>query len=138
MQTFLPYSSFYRSARCLDYRRLGKQRVEAMQILHTLQGKNQGWKNHPAVLMWEGHEWALGQYMNTCIREWIDRGYKNTMAFYDEPKPENDKPIYPEWLGDLEFHTSHQSNLLRKDLEWYGSFGWDVPDCLPYVWPVRK
>jgi hypothetical protein len=34
-------------------------------------------------------------------------------------------------------HDSHRSNLLRKDPQWYGQFGWTVPDDLPYVWPVR-
>ena len=33
MQTFLPYSDFIKTARCLDYKRLGKQRVEAKRIL---------------------------------------------------------------------------------------------------------
>ena len=33
MQTFLPYSSFTESAKILDWRRLGKQRVEGMQII---------------------------------------------------------------------------------------------------------
>ena len=35
MQTFLPYPDFARSARCLDNRRLGKQRVESYQILRA-------------------------------------------------------------------------------------------------------
>ena len=42
----------------------------------------------------------------------------------------------PSWLGDLDFHASHRSNLLRKDPEWYGQFGWNDPHDLPYVWPV--
>lgn len=29
MQTFLPYPDFKKSAQCLDYRRLGKQRVDS-------------------------------------------------------------------------------------------------------------
>lgn len=36
MQTFLPYSDFKKTAKCLDYKRLGKQRVEAWQIYETL------------------------------------------------------------------------------------------------------
>ena len=36
MQTFLPYPDFARSAQALDMRRLGKQRVEVLQILGTL------------------------------------------------------------------------------------------------------
>ncbi|KAL3696168.1 hypothetical protein R1sor_010244 [Riccia sorocarpa] len=36
LNTFLPYSSFERSIQCLDNRRLGKQRVEAKQILNVI------------------------------------------------------------------------------------------------------
>jgi len=54
MQTFLPQISFKESAECLDNRRLGKQRVEAMQIMKALLLPEYGWKNHPAVKMWKG------------------------------------------------------------------------------------
>lgn len=37
VNTFLVYPDFRRSARALDYRRLGKQRVEAYQILNLIQ-----------------------------------------------------------------------------------------------------
>jgi len=36
MQTFLPYPDFERSARALDLKRLGKQRVECIQVLRGL------------------------------------------------------------------------------------------------------
>ena len=36
MQTFLPYPDFERSAKVLDNKRLGKQRVEVLQILNVL------------------------------------------------------------------------------------------------------
>lgn len=39
MQTFLPYPNIIQSAQCLDNKRLGKQRVEALQILKAI---NQG------------------------------------------------------------------------------------------------
>lgn len=58
MMTFLPHEDFEKSAQSLDYRRLGKQRVEAMQIYNCLL-KPTRWKNHPAVLMWSGYEDAL-------------------------------------------------------------------------------
>jgi hypothetical protein len=54
MQTFLPVANFKESAKILDYRRLGKQRVEARQILNALQGKSKGWANHPATKCGEG------------------------------------------------------------------------------------
>ena len=132
MQTFLPYISFSQSAKCLDYRRLGKQRVEAMQILDTLEGRSKGWANHPAVLMWKRYEEALKLYFNCISREWVERGYKHNMGFFDLCSvPDN-----PPWLGEETFHLSHQSNLARKFPEHYGPMFPGVPDNLEYVWPV--
>lgn len=120
MQTFLPYPDFGESVRCLDYRRLGKQRVEAKQLLNVLLGeaKGDGWKNHPACKMWRNRHEALALYMNYCINEWISRGYNNTMQLWTnwtEPTI-----IMPVWFGDESFHASHRSNLLRKDSVYYG------------------
>lgn len=132
MQTFLPYRSFEKTARCLDYRRLGKQRVEAYQILLVLEGKSTGWKNHPAVLMWKGWIPELRYYMNCMIAEWIRRGYKNTM----KPIPYQSSRR-PWWLTS-KVMRSYRSNLLRKDPAYYGKFKWKVPNNLPYAWPVTK
>lgn len=134
MQTFLPYQSFKKSAAALDNKRLGKQRVEAMQILKTLQGISSGWRNHPAVKMWRGHEKGLMAYYNTVCREWMNRGFKQTMPLFDPGEWEGFQ--YPGWLTP-EFCLSHRSNLIRKAPEFYVPiFGSDVPDDLPYVWPV--
>ena len=134
MQTFLPYPDFEATARCLDYRRLGKQRVEAFQLLNGLRNPFHGWRHHPAVKMWRGYDAALALYMNTMIREWVRRGYKNTMALAEvEGEPE-----MPPWLGDPAFHASHRANLLRKDPNFYGQYGWTESPDLPYIWPVGK
>ena len=47
MQTFLPYPDFRESLESLDYKRLGKQRVEAWQIYQIVSGKRTkgGWIN---------------------------------------------------------------------------------------------
>jgi len=132
MQTFLPYPSMGKSVRSLDYRRLGKQRVEAFQILNALGGKSKGWTNHPATRMWRGYEAALGWYKDLCIEEWIRRGYKNTMKMEES----HGGLVMPEWLGREDIHASHRSNLLRKDPDFYGVLGWDEPHDLEYVWPV--
>ena len=79
MQNFLPHPDFDRSARAMDDRRLGKQRSEALTILRVLSGKVRGWRHHPAVLMWRGHERALRLYMNAVIKEWERRGFQNRM-----------------------------------------------------------
>lgn len=130
MQTFLPLPSFVDSAKVLDYRRLGKQRVECMQLLKAIRG-GKGWSNHPAANMWRGYEQALETYMHACISEWIKRGYKNTMIAH-----EYTNCVMPPWLGDAAFHASHRSNLLRKDSVYYAQFGWQEANNLPYIWPV--
>lgn len=133
LQTFLPFKDFKQTARCLDYKRLGKQRVEAMQILTTLTtNKNSRWGNHPAVKMWKGYEGILEQYKNIMIAEWIRRGYNNTMPITNEFQ---DNINYPPWITE-EFCTAHRSNLLRKNCQYYSKFNWNVADKLPYIWPV--
>jgi hypothetical protein len=139
MQTFLtsndpdPVIAFVETARHLDYRRLGKQRVEALQILNTLQGKSSGWANHPAVKMWREHVPLLERYMNAMILEWQLRGYNNTMKLRDlKGKP---APSKPEWMT-TDLVLSHRSNLLRKEPHYYRILWPNVPDNIPYVWPV--
>jgi len=131
MQTFLPYPDFKLSMSILDKRRLGKQRVEAQQILNALDGKTKGWVNHPATRMWRGYEPALRRYLQCSIDEWTARGYKNNMVT-DPPV----QCVMPPWMGDPCFHASHRANLLRKDPVHYGSLGWTEDPSLPYVWPV--
>lgn len=136
MQTFLPYPSFTESARCLDSKRLGKQRVEVLQLLNALSGKSTGWVNHPCTKMWQGKEIALVEYGKCCIEEWENRGYKNNISlshFTAQYLPYSRG--LPRWLGNQEFHDSHKSNLLRKFPEYYSRYGWDVESDLPYVWP---
>jgi hypothetical protein len=133
MQTFLPYSDFEDSARCLDYRRLGCQRKEAMQLHDILTNRTttKGWRNHPALKMWEGYAPALAHYMNVCIDEWIHRGYNNTME-----KRDDSNLVLPPWLNDRRIHLSHRSNLLRKDEKFYSQYNWNLPSTMEYYWPV--
>ena len=140
MQTFLPYESFEKSASVLDWRRLGKQRVEGMQIINAINNPNpQGWKNHPATIMWTPYIDALKHYTNVMIREWISRGYNNNMEFYDVDELINDDVVdFPHWLGKEELHSSHRANLLRKDYEYYSQFGWKEDPKSPYVWHDKE
>lgn len=132
MQTFVPCKTFERCAAVLDYRRLGKQRVEAMQILNAIENGG-GWANHPATLMWIGHEAALRRYLATMIREWIARGYRNTMEI---PRT-GGRVTMPDWWGGP-IHRTHRSNLLRKDPDHYRRFWPTLTDDLEYHWPVTN
>lgn len=146
MQTFLPYPGFEESARCLDNKRLGKQRVETLQILKALTDPEYGWKNHPATRMWEGYTEALAMYGLAICKEWIERGFQDSCAGQiAEFVHEDTYRAYvqgvitlPPWIGDPDFHRSHRSNLLRKDPKWYGQFEWLDPDDLDYFWPTKE
>lgn len=169
MQTFLPYPDFELSVRALDNRRLGKQRVEAKQILLTLEkgplicagcrlsrigipqecsvdtapfyGVHQfiktPWSNHPAVKMWRNHERRLALYGMYACREWKRRGFNDSLEpwfaaqMLKLPVCKN-----PRWVGDVTFHLSHQSNLVRKNLAHYGPIFPEVSADLPYAWPT--
>lgn len=131
MQTFLPFPDFEKSAHLLDMRRLGRQRVECLQLL-----KSQ-WQNHPASKMWRGHEFQLAEYGIAICRAWISHGYKDTCLNKISVIQSNLKDTgLPKWFGNVDFHLAHQSNLLRKDKDFYSKFFPNVPDNLPYIWPI--
>ncbi len=148
MQTFLPYDDFRRTAEVLDQKRLGKQRVECIQVLRGLTRPGYGWRHHPAVKMWRGHEEALGRYAYTCCEHWVSLGFGDTcaatiaadLAAAGVRRVRTEDQLrragaVPPWLGDEEFHRAHRSALLRKDPDHYGAIFTDVPDDLEYVWP---
>ncbi|MFV2099582.1 MSMEG_6728 family protein [Micromonospora sp. LOL_024] len=150
MQTFLPYPDFLASADVLDQRRLGKQRVEAIQVLRGLTRPGYGWRNHPAVRMWAGYEEALTRYGLDICAVWCSAGRADTCAatltadldaacrierVRSQPELAAAGEL-PPWLGRPELHLSHRSSLLRKDPAHYRpAFGDDTPDDLEYVWP---
>ncbi|MGN6687381.1 MAG: MSMEG_6728 family protein [Actinomycetales bacterium] len=144
MQTFLPYPQPRRSAAALDDKRLGKQRVETLQVLRALTWETYGWKNHPAVRMWRGFVPALVSYGVAVCEEWVGRGRTDAvreqlleysggrLATWEELR---DAGELPPWVGLDALHASHQSSLVRKDPEHYRPLFPDVPDDVPYFWP---
>ena len=149
MQTFLPVADFVDSARLLDSARLGKQRVETLQILRAIELPDYGWASHPVVLMWRGRTPALVAYGLAMARVWRDRGFADSTAVQigefapqvvGVPQEELAAAgLLPSWLGDEGLHRSHRSNLIAKDPDFYRHrfaerFG-PEPDDLPYVWP---
>jgi hypothetical protein len=139
MQTFLPYKDFDKSAHALDSKRLNKQILECYQILKVLTNPDPkaGWRNHPAVKMWRGHENALFDYTLSMIREADRRGIKTDT---------NKKNLVnlrietinlwgsglPQWYFNRDtmakITTTHQANLYRKDDAYYYDFKSAVAD----------
>ena len=142
MQTFLPYASFEDTAKVLDYRRLGKQRVEAFQIVNTLRGFSQGWQDHPAVKMWKNHERSLHLYINAMIMEAKLRGIKtdtnenNIRALFDSFGHTWGEGM-PDWYFDenkiMRVVTTHKANLFNKDPLYYSAF--QIATTSPYNKP---
>ena len=152
MQTFTPYADFEQALRTLDLRRLGKQRVEVIQIIRALTVPGYAWTSHPAVLMWTSYEEALGRYGLIACDVWTERGFSDSCAAtitadlraygvaeirsYAELRAAD---ALPPWLFDERLQLSHRSSLLRKDPEHYGPrFPPDTPRDLDYIWPLRS
>ena len=142
MQTFLPLPSPADSAHALDRRRLGKQRVETLQLLRANTVPGYGWRHHPAAKMWAGRLPALVAYGVAMTDAWTALGRADTvrdqlLTFAPEVDgvAQEDIPM-PRWLGDPAFHLSHRSNLIRQDAAFYRPLFGEIPDDLPYIWPT--
>jgi len=145
MQTFITDHNISNTAECLDYRRLGKQRVEAIQIARCLllsetKLTTNGWANHSAVKMWKGYEsYLIKVYLYDIMLEWVKRGYKNEKCYkhykYLLTLVNDDEPVKPYWIDD-NFIEAHRSNLIAKYEEFYLPLWPDTQRNLPYVWPV--
>lgn len=152
MQTFLPYPDFVSSAKCLDSKRLGKQRSEVLILVRSILGhyESGAWGNHPVTKMWQPYLGSLIYYGRHVCDEWRNRDFKDstleTLEAYQDvlscrgfedyqiKYPTFDQK--PDWLGWERLHASHRSNLLRKDAKWYGQFGWTEGPALSYFYPV--
>jgi hypothetical protein len=138
MQTFMPYGSAYdQTAKCLDVKRLGKQRVETYQILKALLGETKGWRNHPATRMWEGYEFQLYVYQTAICTEWMRRGYKDTvLESSKELVQRHQVPLRsskPEWVDNPALTITHRANLYLKDPLHYVKFEDETKEYMDYV-----
>lgn len=122
----------------LDDRRLGKQRLEARQLLDTLKGNSEAYANHPCTKMWRGHEWWLAEYGVAMCMEWIKRGFR------DEMLPEflsfvrtREQTRRPAFLDNELLHSSMRANLVRKDpMRYKGFLGFKEEPADGYAWPT--
>lgn len=161
MQTFLPSSRYNTAASMLDNKRLNKQILECYQILNVLSGrsKTNAWRNHPAVLMWEGNERGLWRYVQAMITEAKSRGIRteNNEKNLNELKDKcwnHWQDDTPEYFTDqnkmMRIVTTHRANLFNKDPLYYAEFQYALHSpyntaCCPdrkqpckYYWPTHE
>lgn len=136
----MPYGQYYdETAKCLDNKRLGKQRVETYQILRILTGETygKGWTNHPATRMWQNHVFQLYVYQTAICTEWQRRGFKDTVLESSQElvKKYNIKPSIklPEWMTNPAVAITHRANLYLKDPIYYFEFQDEAKIYLDYV-----
>ena len=133
MQTFLPYKDFNKVAEVLDSKRLNKQILECYQVLNVLSNPSPtaGWRNHPAVKMWRGHEYGLYDYVQAMIAEADYRGIKTdkNKANIERLKKEHGKAWgadNPSWMSAKAIMkrvtATHKANLYKKQPEAYPQF----------------
>lgn len=157
MQTFLPYKAFNKSAQALDNKRLNKQILEGYQILKVLNNPDPkaAWRNHPAVKMWRGSEYALWDYIAEMVEVANERGIKtdknveNLNTLRDLTQQFWGKG-YPSWYrNDItlrKVNATHKYNLYVKDPIYYHDFYKaalnknNQPCCekCNYYWPTHK
>jgi hypothetical protein len=134
MMTFIVVGNFIINASLLDDEHLGKQRVEAVQILNTIINGD-GWKNHPICKAWAKYVPALKYYINCIITEWKTRGHKNNMPLYEI----SEEIIIPWWAKWERLHQSHRAMLYRKNPFYYHAKftvanDSDTDDCQVHWW----
>jgi len=136
--------------KCLDNKRLGKQRVEGIQIRRALAGKYKrgAWVRHPAVLMWKGYENYLDNYIILACQEWRDRGFMDSV---ERDLCQEFNTQYNFGIGMPPFVTprlvsTHRANLYIKDPSHYSErwrrdvYELDSTVCCPscnYFWPTH-
>lgn len=144
MQVFLPYANFRTTAQHLDMKRLGKQRVECMQIVSAVTGvkvqayanglevvkAGPGWRNHPITKLWAPHLPYLVNYACEMCDEWVRRGYKDTtknkiqLIGSHQSLSTPGRVTKPPFLGDQQFLDVYKKILILKDPHFYiPSFG---------------
>jgi len=132
MEIFHSEETWSLSVLALDDKRLGKQRLECIQILLSLSGIINIWEipkyihNHPVTLLWKGNEDYLLSYTTACIIEWGNRGYKNTKcisAFHDMRAITGDYPVKgkPSFIT-ADFIQSHKIKLYSKNPLFYAKY----------------
>lgn len=136
---FFPYASVTRSVACLRSIDVRYVRRVSLDILHDLthgvdldKEQQDAFKNHPSIIYLYG--------MSACSR-WVDLGEKDVVRKHLSRLAEkhgiNNFFAYPDWFGNEEIHTSHQSALLRLDKSHYEKWFPETPDDLEVIWPLH-
>lgn len=133
--TLMPSIGFHKSLVLIDDARLSKQRQDVLRILRGIMGEEPWHISHAG---WEGYEYTLGVFgMSACSVWQNQRGHRDSIAFQLHEILEGvpHDLVQPPWIGDLNFHRSHRSYLVRRMPEFYAEKFPNNPEGMPLLWP---
>lgn len=141
--TLLPFADFAWSARCFDDSTLAQQRQVVYEVMRALL-TGEGWVDHPVMLMWYDYENILLAYQQalcheaSTVRGQRDDWWDMTRLLFLEyfPDPTSKTFIVPVWMGDPDFHISHQSKLLTQNEAHYRPWFPGIRNDHIIKWPV--
>lgn len=154
VQTWLPYPSFRESIRILNDSHLGLQRLHCLELLEALHDvedsqlpddyeRHQMGYQSPICRMWIGYELQLCEYsLQVCDEYSMRKGKRDPIydkiLFHLEAATSDDADMgKPNWFGDIDFHQSHQANLVRLDKAYYTAY-FKVNPGHSLQWPVSS
>lgn len=146
---YMPYIKYQHTAASLSDDHLDNTIKTCIQIFRVFLGENRVLRGHPIYRMWKGHEMALLTFGGSLSSEWSRRmeamlgeaDPERQIAFHSLAVQHGSKfsrrsVLKPSWLGDIDYHRSCRSELLRLDREHYGPQGWgEVPERMPQLFP---
>lgn len=162
IQTWLPHANLLASAAALHPDDLARQRIHNWQLISLLScylvsDENLWhccWREHPLVLQWKNYLPFLMEY-NRAVAKVYNRGSATGGQLMPASQPDPvltqceelfdaaveagacdaEVSFVPGWIGNAGYHASHQSNLVRKNPEFYSNLFPNVTENLKYVWP---
>lgn len=145
MFVLLPYPNYHLSAKIFSNTDLVEQ---ISNVLYNLRYLHQAEEQKPpkgneqvlAWRAWQGHEAQLAEYGLVLCEEAETRSLnptaKDELEFH-QLAAESGGLLKPEWFGNVNLHTSHQSRLLRSDPAYYGLFFPHIKDDIPTQWTAE-
>lgn len=115
MQVFVPYKSPFRTAVCLDGKRLRKQIIESRQIIAAIEGTGKGWINHPVTHMYAKHTQWLRLYTE-CLEAYASGDTAKAVEL-----SVRSMNFRPEWM-DERLCIQYRRRLYTKNPMHYAQF----------------
>lgn len=125
MQVFHPFEDAYKSAQCIDDKRLLNQVNEIKTILGSLREEYKAWRNHSTTKLWENNSDYLRYYQIVLLDVWTKKHYCVGLDIPYDVVANSIMKGRPKFFT-LEYFKEQQKILLKKNPEHYKKYFPDV------------